>query len=53
VQDLRPAVRTLTRTPIVTLVAILTIALGVGATTTIFTAWRATRVDSIVALRIE
>lgn len=36
VQDLRFAIRALTRRPIVTLVAIVTLTIGIGATTTVF-----------------
>ena len=41
IQDLRHAVRALARSPVFTLVAIVTIALGVGINTTLFTAYNA------------
>ena len=41
IQDLRHAVRALARSPVFTLVAIVTIALGVGINTTLFTAYDA------------
>ena len=41
IQDLRHAIRALGRSPVFTLVAIVTIALGVGINTTLFTAYDA------------
>jgi putative ABC transport system permease protein len=53
VQDLRYAGRQLIKQPLFTLVSALTLALGIGATTAIFSAVNAARVDPIIALRSE
>src|SRR3984885_1048999 len=47
IQDLRHAVRALARSPIFTLVAIVTIALGVGINTTLFTAYDAVALKTL------
>lgn len=50
--DLRHALRRMTRTPGLTAVLLLTLAIGIGATTTI-PVRRATRIEPTVALRNE
>jgi len=51
--DLKFALRQLRKWPGFTLIAVITIALGLGATTAIFTARRAMKIDPMVALRHE
>ena len=52
-QDLRYAARTLARRPGFALVAVLTLALGIGATTAVFSALHAARLDPMTVLRME
>ena len=51
--DLVYCFRMLRKRPSFTLVAVLTLALAIGASTALFPARRATRVDPLVALRYE